>query len=130
MIVAIENGGVLVVEQYRHPTGTVEIELCAGMLEKGEETLSGAARELEEETGLRAKEFHVLGVLHFSTSLSSWKVHVVAASDFTPTTATHPTEAGVRAKWMPISEWEGAIRSNKVSDALSIAAWKLYQNSN
>lgn len=51
-IIAItEEGKYVMVRQYRHGLGDIFTELCAGVVEDGEEPLAGARRELEEETG-------------------------------------------------------------------------------
>ena len=50
-VIAITEDGKFVLErQYRHGTQTVEYEICAGVIEKGEEPLAAAQRELFEET--------------------------------------------------------------------------------
>ncbi len=57
-IVAQEDDGRLVlVRQYRHALGRWMLELPAGRREAGEEPLATARRELEEETGLVAREW-------------------------------------------------------------------------
>lgn len=51
-VVAITKEGLFVIErQYRHARGCVSLEICAGVVEKGEQPLEAAKRELEEETG-------------------------------------------------------------------------------
>ena len=54
VMLAIEAGGVIpFVRQWRTPTQCALLELPAGTLEAGEDPESAAARELEEEVGLR-----------------------------------------------------------------------------
>ena len=48
---------VIMEQQYRHAAGQYLIELPAGKLEPGEDSLEGAKRELIEETGYRAKHW-------------------------------------------------------------------------
>lgn len=51
-VIAITEEGDFVLErQYRHGTQTIEYEICAGVIEKGEDSLTAAKRELYEETG-------------------------------------------------------------------------------
>ena len=61
-IVALDDQGrVVLVNQYRHPVRARLDELPAGLLDvEGEPALDAAKRELPEEAGLRADEWHVL----------------------------------------------------------------------
>src|SRR3546814_17920081 len=64
VILAVDDGHVLLVEQYRVPLGRNCIELPAGLVgdeDENESVESSAARELEEETGYRAGSVEVLG---------------------------------------------------------------------
>jgi ADP-ribose pyrophosphatase len=73
-IVAIDEGHVLLVEQYRVPIGARCLELPAGLVgdeEEGEEIEAAAVRELEEETGYRAARMIDLGRFHASPGMSS-----------------------------------------------------------
>ncbi len=57
-VIAITEEGDFVLErQYRHGTQTVEYEICAGVIEKGEEPIVAAQRELYEETGFGGGEW-------------------------------------------------------------------------
>jgi 8-oxo-dGTP pyrophosphatase MutT (NUDIX family) len=64
-VVAITTDGRLVlVEQYRHGTNRVTLEIPGGAVDAGESPAVAAARELEEETGFRAGQLHLLGEVH------------------------------------------------------------------
>ena len=57
-VIAITEEGDFVLErQYRHGTQTVEYEICAGVIEEGEEPIVAAQRELYEETGFGGGEW-------------------------------------------------------------------------
>ncbi len=74
VILAIDEGHVLLVEQYRVPIGRKCLELPAGLIgdeEEGEEVHAAARRELEEETGYRAAHMVDLGRFHASPGMSS-----------------------------------------------------------
>lgn len=72
VILAEHDGGVLLVEQFRMPTGTICLELPAGLVgdEEGhcdvEET---ALKELEEETGYSAERIETVGDYYSSPGL-------------------------------------------------------------
>jgi len=64
VILAVDAGEVLLVEQYRVPLGKFCLELPAGLIgdeTEGESALASAVRELEEETGYRAAQWEDLG---------------------------------------------------------------------
>lgn len=55
-----DDGRLVLVSQYRHAAGETLLEVPAGRLEAGEAPVEAAARELEEETGLRAARWREL----------------------------------------------------------------------
>ena len=69
--------------QYRYPVGQVMIELPAGKLDPGEDILACARRELQEETGYRAREWARAGVLHPVISYSTEFIEVWFARGLT-----------------------------------------------
>ena len=74
VILALDEGHVILVEQYRVPLGGLCLELPAGLVgddEEGEEAEAAAIRELEEETGYRAEHMVDLGRFHASPGMSS-----------------------------------------------------------
>lgn len=84
VILAIDEGHVILVEQYRVPLGRSCIELPAGLV--GDETsdesvTTAAARELEEETGYRAQTIVSLGTYYSSPGMVSESFTLVQAHD-------------------------------------------------
>ena len=74
VILAVEEGHVLLVEQPRAALGCHCLELPAGLIgdeEEGEEAEVAAIRELEEETGYRADHMVDLGRFYASPGMSS-----------------------------------------------------------
>jgi len=55
-----KNPWIVMERQYRHAANQFLWELPAGKLEAGEDPLTGAQREMEEETGYRAKKWKLL----------------------------------------------------------------------
>lgn len=60
MIAITKDGDFVMVEQYRHGLDDVFVELCAGVVEDGEEPLEAAKRELLEETGYTGGKWRLL----------------------------------------------------------------------
>lgn len=86
VILAVEDGHVLLVEQYRVPLGANCIELPAGLIgdhDEGEDVLTSAARELEEETGYRAGSLELVGEFFSSPGMVSECFTLVRATGLT-----------------------------------------------
>ncbi len=82
VIVAVDDGHVLLVEQYRVPLGRNCIELPAGLIgddDEGEAVGTAAARELEEETGYRAARIVEIGEFSSSPGMVSETFTLVRA---------------------------------------------------
>ena len=82
VIVAIDDGDVLLVEQYRVPLGRPCLELPAGLIgdeTEGESAEMSAARELEEETGYRPARCTSLGTFYASPGMVSERFHLIRA---------------------------------------------------
>jgi ADP-ribose pyrophosphatase len=83
VILAVEDGHVLLVEQYREPLGAPCLELPAGLVgdeRAGEVVEAAAARELEEETGYRPTQVTMIGEFYSSPGMVSESFYFVRAS--------------------------------------------------
>ena len=86
VILAVDDGHVLLVEQYRVPLKARCLELPAGLVgdeDAGEPIEAAAARELEEETGYRAEHIADLGRFASSPGMVSETFTLVRATGLT-----------------------------------------------
>jgi ADP-ribose pyrophosphatase len=67
---------VVLERQFRYPVSRVMVEFPAGKLDPGESVLACAQRELQEETGYRAREWARAGVMHPVISYSTEFIEV------------------------------------------------------
>ena len=79
-VVAVREGRVCLVRQYRCALGRVTLEIPAGRLEPGEEPRAAAARELAEETGLVASDLRRLVRVYGSPGFTDEKTDVFLAT--------------------------------------------------
>lgn len=86
VILAVEDGHVLLVEQWRVPLQQMCLELPAGLVgdeTEGEDIAASAARELEEETGWRPARIEVIGEFASSPGMVSETFTLVRAHGLT-----------------------------------------------
>jgi len=106
-----ESQRVLMIRQYRHPVGYLLWEIPAGLRDvKGEPLQATAARELLEEAGYRAREWHSLVDYFSSPGFSTERLRVFLARrlervpeaerDFVP----KDEEAHLLLDWLPLDE--------------------------
>jgi ADP-ribose pyrophosphatase len=122
-----EKNEVVFITQLREAIGKVSLELPAGMIEPGEEPIVAAKRELEEETGIIAKDIELLVSVYPSTGYTSETVHIFVAKDFEKgKKQLDSTEEILEIKKIPIEECIENIKNGKLENASQIIAILLY----
>jgi len=79
------EGKLLLVKQYRPALKQEIMEIPAGLVDPGEDVEKAALRELEEETGYRAKKITKVCEYFRSPGLSSSKMYIYHAEDLVKT---------------------------------------------
>ncbi|GEN31870.1 ADP-ribose pyrophosphatase [Cerasibacillus quisquiliarum] len=72
---------IVFVEQYRKPLEKSLVEIPAGKLERNEEPLTTARRELEEETGYTTKELTLVTSFYTSPGFADELIYIYLAKD-------------------------------------------------
>ena len=81
-VVPIRNDGkILLVRQFRYPVDQLTLEIPAGKLDPGEEPEACAKRELEEETGYKAKKLQLLSSILTTPGFTNEVIHLYLAED-------------------------------------------------
>lgn len=70
ILALFDDGRVLLERQFRYPNEQVFIEFPAGKIDPGEASLACAKRELAEETGYTATEWHFVCTIHNAIAYS------------------------------------------------------------
>jgi len=118
--------------QYRHPAGRRFVELPAGLCDApGEEPLTVAQRELQEEAGLRAGSWTHLTSAYSSPGLSAELMHYFLARDLSPVDRgdfdLEHEEADMRLFWTPFADLYDAALAGRLRDAPLVLAVLLAQ---
>lgn len=75
------QGNVYLTQEYHYAVERESIEAISGGIEKGENPLDAAKRELKEETGISAKEWMNLGVVDPFTTVIASPNHIFLAKN-------------------------------------------------
>jgi ADP-ribose pyrophosphatase len=117
-----DDGSVVLVRQYRHPIGERMWELPAGLLEAGEEPAQGAARELEEETGLRAAHLEPIADFYTTPGFCDERMFVFRASGFTAVPPRPDEDEVIEVKTCSFQEALEMIRRGEIREGKTLVA--------
>ena len=124
-IVALDDAGkVAMIYQYRHPVGRRLWELPAGLLDvSGEAPVLSAARELEEEAGLQAQDWHVLVDVLSAPGFSDECVRIYLATGITDVGRpdAHDEEADLTLEWIPLADAVTMVVNGEIINSLAVA---------
>jgi ADP-ribose pyrophosphatase len=117
---------IAVVRQYRHAIGAWLSELPAGRIERGEDRLAAAQRELDEEVGVRATHWLSLGCFFPAPGFCSEQIEIFWARGITPSGAArraHDADEEIAVAWRPPAEAEAELAADGKS-IVAIARWR------
>lgn len=125
-VLCVRGGKIALVRQFRYAYQEELLEIPAGKLERGEDPMSAAMRELEEETGLIAERLELLTVLYPTPGYTDEKIYIYEAADCREG-SSHPDEGEfLDVVCLPVGEALDMIASGAIRDAKTIAAVLLY----
>jgi len=130
VVVPITNEGkIVLVKQYRYPFNEWIIELPAGKLEKDEDPLDCATRELTEETGYSSNSINYLGRIYTSPGFSSEILYIYSATNLKAGNHNREEgEQGMEIFEVTLDEVNEMISSGKIVDAKTISGIHFFQN--
>ena len=126
MLAFDENEKVILVKQHRFPHGYV-LEIPAGTLEKKEKPVKCAFRELEEETGYRAKKMTPLITYYPSIGYNEEIIHCFLASGLKKISDLNLDEDEILSVVkMDFKKLLTMIKTGKIQDSKTICAVLTY----
>ena len=126
MLAFDEEKKVILVKQHRYPHGYV-LEIPAGTLEKGEEPVKCAFRELQEETGYSAKKMTPLITYYPSIGYNQEVIHCFIASGLKKISDLKLDEDEILSvEKMEMKKLLKMIKTGKIQDSKTICAVLTY----
>lgn len=117
-----DEGEIIMVRQYRYPFKRELLEIPAGKLERGEDPLEAAKRELEEECGVVAEKVISLGEIYPTVAYCSEIIYMYAAKSFKKT-AQHLDEGEfLGIEKVKLQDAVDMIMGGEIRDAKTVAA--------
>ncbi|MDZ5811593.1 NUDIX hydrolase, partial [Halorubrum sp. AD140] len=117
VVVAVADGDVLFVEQYRPTVRNTQLELPAGIVERGESYTAAGARELAEETGFAPSSTTLLQEVWCSTGVLRHRRGYVFAEGLEPVAVDHDSNEFLAPRAVPIEEALAIAREPPTNDA-------------
>lgn len=120
------DGRIVLIRQYRHAARQYLWELVAGRIDEGESPRKGAARELMEETGYRARKFRIFLDFFPSPGFLEERMFILMAEDLTPGEASPEEDEKIVTRAFQRRELEQMIQKRVIRDAKTISGLLYY----
>jgi len=117
VVVAVADDRVLFVEQYRPTVRNTQLELPAGIVERGESYTEAGARELAEETGFEPDSTSLLQEVWCSTGVLRHTRGYVFAEGLEPVDVDHDSNEFLAPRSVPVEEALEIAREPPTNDA-------------
>jgi ADP-ribose pyrophosphatase len=127
MIPVDQDGNILMVRQYRNAIDQYTLEIPAGGLNSGEDNITCAIRECEEETGYKAGEVHHLIDLFTTVAFCNEKISIYYTTGITPSRQNLDEDEFVTVEEHSLEELTAMILAGRITDAKSIAGILAYK---
>lgn len=116
---------IVMLRQYRHAVGLWLWEIPAGKLDPGEKPDECIAREIEEETGFRARRLEPLGVMVPAPAYTDERIWLYEATDVEAGTMAHGADEEIEVHQMEFDDALAMIERGEIIDAKTIAGLHL-----
>ena len=117
---------IVIEQQFRQAAGQYLLELPAGRVEPGEQTLAAAKRELIEETGFRAKKWSRLVKYYASPGFVAEWMEIFLATGIVAGTAEPEEDEIIEVRLVPLSQMVELCLAGKIKDGKTLIGIMLY----
>ncbi|WP_143314307.1 NUDIX hydrolase [Clostridium sp. HBUAS56017] len=122
LLAFLDSETILLVEQFRMALNKTLLEIPAGKLEKGENPVECAHRELEEETGYKARKMEYLGTIATGAGFTDEKIHIYKASELFQGIKGGDDDEFIEVVPYKLQDVRVLIKEGKIIDAKTISS--------
>lgn len=122
----LDDGRVVMIRNFRYTVERELLELPAGTREPGEEAVQTAHRELEEETGYRAKRMEPLVAFFPSPGILTERMEVFVARDLLATRQNPEASERITVAALELAEARRLLVRGALEDGKTIAALGMF----
>lgn len=115
-----DDGTVLLERQFRFPVNRIFLEFPAGKIDKGENPLDSAKRELKEETGYSASNWQYVTTIHNAIGYSDEQLIVYLAKDLQAGSSRLDEEEFVQTFRTPVSQLLEWVKNGTITDVKTV----------
>ena len=128
IIARLPDGRFVFIRQFRKPMERICFEVCAGNVDHdGEGEAQSAIRELREETGYIADSVELLGPTYPSVGYCTERIDVFYCNVSERGATSFDDDERIETVLVSEAEMDEMIRSNRIADSKTLAAWMLYK---
>lgn len=123
-----KNSEIIMVRQYRYPVGEDLYEIPAGKLEIDEDPLVCGKRELEEETGFKAKKWEKIMGFYTAPGFANEFMHLYLAQDLIETKSCPDPDEIIEFEKIPLKKALEMLNEGSIKDVKTIVSLLYVQN--
>ncbi|MCA6070712.1 MAG: NUDIX hydrolase [Endomicrobium sp.] len=124
----LDRENIVLVKQFRYPLNQITYELPAGKMDKDETPLACVIRELQEETGYKAKRLEELLSFYPTTAFSTEIIHLFAAFGLKEGVPNPDKDEFVSKEILSFKDAVKMVRTGEIKDSKTIIALLYFEN--
>ncbi len=128
IIPVLDNGNIVMVEQYRYTNDITSLEIPAGKIAPNEDLKIASVRELEEETGFKCSPEDLKQIYTYTPAISysTEKLTLFIAKNLKKGKAKPDEDEFINVITLPVSKIMEKIDNNEIMDSKTVLAMLLY----
>lgn len=122
MLAVTDRDSVLLVRQFRYAVNEATLEICAGLIEDGEDPAQAAEREMQEELNVKAKDLRRIGDFYASPGFCTELFTLFIAEGLEKSSLPQDEDENVSVVEVSLKDIPAMIKDGNIRDSKTFAA--------